>query len=43
MDQTNKDAPFIASFTWGEQGHFPGVGNKHGNLLSSFLVIGPRE
>jgi len=33
-------SPFIAAFTWGEQGHFPGVGNKHGNLLTSFLVIG---
>jgi hypothetical protein len=31
----------IASFTSGEQGHFPGVGNKHGNLATSFLVIGP--
>ncbi len=30
----------IASFTSGEQGHFPGVGNKHGNLATSFLVIG---
>jgi hypothetical protein len=36
----NNDAPFIASFTSGEQGHLPGVGNKHGNLLTSFLVIG---
>ena len=31
--------PFIANFTWGEQGHFPGVGSKHGNLLTSFLFI----
>jgi hypothetical protein len=30
----------IAAFTSGEQGHFPGVGNKHGNLATSFLVIG---
>jgi len=40
INYANNDAPFIASFTWGEQGHFPGVGNKHGNLLTSFLVIG---
>jgi hypothetical protein len=30
----------IGAFTSGEQGHFPGVGNKHGNLATSFLVIG---
>lgn len=42
INYTNNNAPFIANFTWGEQGHFPGVGNKHGNLLTSFLVIGPK-
>jgi len=40
INYTNNGAPFIASFTWGEQGHFPGIGNKHGNLLTSFLVVG---
>ncbi len=40
INHANNDAPFIAPFTWGEQGHFPGIGNKHGNLLTSFLVIG---
>lgn len=40
INYANNDAPFIAPFTWGEQGHFPGIGNKHGNLLTSFLVIG---
>ena len=39
INYANNYAPFIAPFTWGEQGHFPGVGNKHGNLLTSFLVI----
>ena len=43
MNYTNKGGPFIATFTWGEQGHFPGIGNKHGNLLTSFLVIGHKE
>ncbi len=43
INYTNNNAPFIANFTWGEQGHFPGVGNKHGNLLTSFLVIGPEK
>lgn len=42
INYTNNNAPFIASFTWGEQGHFPGIGNKHGNLLTSFIVIGER-
>lgn len=40
INYANGGAPFIAAFTWGEQGLFPGVGNKHGNLLTSFLVIG---
>jgi hypothetical protein len=39
INYTNNDAPFIAPFTWGEQGYFPRIGNKHGNLLTSFLVI----
>jgi len=38
----NQDAPFIATFTWGEQGQLSGVGNKHVNLSTSFLVIGPK-
>jgi hypothetical protein len=41
MNYANGNGPFIACFTWGEQGHFPGIGNKHGNLLTSFLVIAP--
>jgi hypothetical protein len=39
INYSNNDAPFIATFTWGEQGQFSGIGNKHGNLLTSFLVI----
>jgi len=42
INYANNNAPFIATFTWGEQGHFPEVGNKHGNLLTSFLVIGEK-
>jgi hypothetical protein len=30
----------IGAFTSGEQGHLPGVGNRHVNLATSFLVIG---
>ena len=43
INYANNDAPFIAAFTWGEQGFFPGIGNKHGNLLTSFLVIGNKK
>jgi hypothetical protein len=43
INYANNSAPFIACFTWGEQGHFPGIGNKHGNLLTSFLVVGSRD
>ena len=43
MNYKNGGSPFIATFTWGEQGQMPGIGNKHGNLLTSFLVIGPKE
>jgi hypothetical protein len=43
INYANRDAPFIVNFTWGEQGHFPGISAKHGNLLTSFLVIGAKE
>ncbi len=43
INYANHEAPFIAAFSWGEQGYFPGVGYKHGNLLTSFLVIGEKE
>lgn len=43
INYANNDAPFIASFTWGEQGCFPGIGNKHGNLLTAFIVIGDKS
>lgn len=42
INYANHGAPFIAPFSWGEQGYFPGVGYKHGNLLTSFLVIGEK-
>ncbi len=43
INHMNNGAPFIAPFTWGEQGYFPGIGNKHGNLLTSFVVVGGKE
>ncbi|NQE06129.1 hypothetical protein C5S32_09695 [ANME-1 cluster archaeon GoMg1] len=33
------DAPFIGTFTFGEQGHIRGVGNVHGNLVNSMIVF----
>jgi len=33
------DAPFIGTFTFGEQGHIRGVGNVHGNLVNSMVVF----
>jgi len=33
------DAPFIGTFTFGEQGHIQGVGNLHGNLANSMIVF----
>jgi hypothetical protein len=42
INYANNNAPFIATFTWGEQGHFPGICNVHGNLLTSFIIIGKK-
>ena len=33
------DAPFIGTFTFGEQGHIPGVGNVDGNLANSMIIF----
>ena len=32
-------APWLGWFTWGEQGNFKGIGNFHGNLLSSLTLF----
>jgi len=40
IDYAANGAPFVLGFTWGEQGFFPEIGNRHGNLMTSFLVIG---
>jgi hypothetical protein len=31
--------PWMGMFTWGEQGRFEGIGNAHGNLLTSFTLF----
>lgn len=33
------DAPFIGTFTFGEQGHFRGEANHHGNLANSMVLF----
>ena len=35
--------PFIGTFTFGEQGYISGVGNRHGNLVNSMVIIGEEE
>ncbi len=32
--------PFIGTFTFGEQGYISEIGNKHGNLVNSMVIIG---
>ena len=39
VQTTIGDAPFIGTFTFGEQGHIRGVGNLHGNLVNSMIVF----
>lgn len=34
-----KQIPFIGSYSFGEQGFLPGVGNRHGNLINSTIVF----
>ena len=33
------DAPFIGTFTFGEQGHIRDIGNVHGNLVNSMIIF----
>ncbi len=35
------DIPFIGTFTFGEQGFVPGIGNHHGNLVNSIILLTP--
>ncbi len=36
-------APFLGAFTFGEQGHIEGGGNRHGNLMISVVTLGSRS
>ncbi|MDI6592031.1 MAG: FIST N-terminal domain-containing protein [Patescibacteria group bacterium] len=33
--------PFIGTFTFGEQGFVPDIGNHHGNLVNSIVLVAP--
>jgi len=39
MNRSLGEVPWIGTFTWGEQGNFPGLGNHHGNLLTSVVLF----
>jgi hypothetical protein len=39
VSQNIGDIPWLGVFTWGEQGHVPGVGNLNGNLMTSTLLV----
>jgi hypothetical protein len=39
VSQSIGDLPWLGIFSWGEQGHVPGVGNLHGNLMASTLLF----
>jgi len=39
MNRSLGDVPWIGSFTWGEEGNFPGCGNYHGNLTTSLTLF----
>jgi len=43
VDKVLKGASFIGTFTFGEQGFVPGVGNIHGNLASSMVIFSKNE
>jgi hypothetical protein len=39
LNRSLGDIPWLGMATWGEQGNFPGVGNYHGNLLTSITLF----
>jgi hypothetical protein len=39
LDYGMNGAPYLAAVSSGEQGFLPGVGNKHANLSTGFLVV----
>ncbi|MFB3904346.1 MAG: FIST signal transduction protein [Acidobacteriota bacterium] len=42
LNYSHGGAPFVGMVTAGEFGNLPGIGNKYGNLLTSFLTVGPK-
>jgi hypothetical protein len=43
VNQELQNTPFIGNFGFGEQGYLFGMGNLHGNLVSSVIVFGQEE
>lgn len=39
MNRSLEGVPWIGPFTWGEEGNFPGLGNRHGNLLTGITLF----
>lgn len=39
ISKRSGNAPFVMAFTYGEQGHFLGGENRHGNLMISTLLV----
>lgn len=42
LNQIFGGAPFIGTFTFGEQGYVPGIGNRHQNLITNVVVFPKR-
>lgn len=40
LDDGMKHSPLLVMFTGGEEALFPGIGYKHANLSTGFVVIG---
>jgi len=43
MNRSLPGVPWIGAFTWGEDGNFPGLGNRHGNLLTGVTLFPAAE
>ncbi len=43
INKVLKGVPFIGTFTFGEQGFVSGIGNLHGNLVSSMVIVSKKD
>lgn len=42
MLEAARGAPFLSGFAWGEEGMYPGIGNRHVNQTVTFITIGEK-